>query len=407
MKSDLDRLMADRALDAIIVAGGEGYSVVRDYLSNGADITGGYILKKRGDDPILVVNGMEIEEAQKSGLTAYTYNELDYMKLVEELEDMEKAQLAFWGKMLEKIDIAEGKVGIYGRGDINVYIELVESLREALPQYEFVGEKGTTLFDEAFITKDADEIERIKSIAQRTVKVYEATWDFIAGHQLVDGIVMNAEGKSLTIGDVKRFVRRELLDHDLEDTGMIFAQGRDAGYPHSRGEADMPLQAGQSIVFDLFPREIGGGYHHDSTRTWCIGYAPPQVQKAYDAVIESINIAEEMFAVGKPTHLMQEAVQDYLEGLGHPTARSEPGTMVGYVHSLGHGVGLNIHERPSISHLRKNDTFQVGNCLTIEPGLYYPDDGYGVRVEDLYIVSETGELVSLTTFRRDLVIPIE
>jgi len=407
MKSDLDNLMAERELDAFIIAGGEGYSVVRDYLSNGADITGGYIIKKHGADPILVVNGMEIEEAQKSGLTAYTYNELDYMKLIQESEDMEKAQLVFWSKMLEKADVATGRVGIYGRGDINVYIEMIESLREALPQYEFVGEKGTTLFDEAFITKDADEIQRIKSVAQRTVQVLEATWDFVAVHKLVDGTVTNSEGHPLTIGAVKRFVRRELLDRDLEDTGMIFAQGRDAGYPHSRGEADMVLQAGQSIVFDLFPREIGGGYHHDTTRTWCIGYAPPEVQQAYDAVIEGINIAEELFVVGKPTHLMQEAVQDYLESLGHPTGRSEPGTMVGYMHSLGHGVGLNIHERPSISHMRKNDTFQVGNCLTIEPGLYYPDDGYGVRVEDLYIVSEAGELISLTDFRRDLVIPME
>ena len=104
---------------------------------------------------------------------------------------------------------------------------------------------------------------------------------------------------------------------------------------------------------------------------------------------------------------MQEAVLDYFEGKGHPTKRSDPRTMEGYVHSLGHGVGVNIHEGPAISHVRREDIFQVGNTVTIEPGLYYPDKGYGVRVEDFFIVTESGELVSITPFRKDLVIPIE
>jgi len=407
VKADLDGLMAERELDALIIAGGEGYSVVRDYLTNGADVTGGYVLKKRGDAPVIVVNGMETEEAAKSGLMVYSYADAGYEQLIQDMDDLEKVQLAFWGKMLEKIGVESGRVGIYGRGDINIYVEVVEALREHLPQYKFVGEKGKTLFDEAFVTKDAAEIERIRSVAARTSEVLQATWDFIAGHQLVDETVVNAGGTPLTIGQVKRFVRRELLDRDLEDTGMIFAQGRDAGFPHSRGEADMVLKAGQSIVFDLFPREIGGGYHHDSTRTWCIGYAPPEVQQAYDTVMEAMDIALETFGIGKPTHLIQEAVLDYFESKGHPTSRSQPGTTRGYVHSLGHGVGLNIHERPSISHRRRDDTFQVGNCLTIEPGLYYPDEGFGIRVEDLYIVSDAGELVSLTNFRKDLVLPIE
>ena len=138
----------------------------------------------------------------------------------------------------------------------------------------------------------------------------------------------------MTIGDVKDLVRRELMARGLEDTNMIFAQGRDAGFPHSRGEADMPLQVGQAIVFDLFPRELGGGYHHDMTRTWCIGYAPPEVREIHDAVMEAFDISVETFGLNKPTHLMQEAVQDHFENAGHPTTRSHPSTMEGYVHTL-------------------------------------------------------------------------
>jgi Xaa-Pro aminopeptidase len=70
-------------------------------------------------------------------------------------------------------------------------------------------------------------------------------------------------------------------------------------------------------------------------------------------------------------------------------------------------VGINIHESPAISHIRRVDVFEVGNAITIEPGLYYPDRGMGVRVEDFFIINENGELISITPFRKDLVIPIE
>ena len=81
--------------------------------------------------------------------------------------------------------------------------------------------------------------------------------------------------------------------------------------------------------------------------------------------------------------------------------------MDGYTHSLGHGVGIDIHERPSLSHIQRDDKLQVGNVFSIEPGLYFPERGFGVRVEDLFVVAENGELVSLTPFRKDLVIPLK
>ncbi|MGB1286944.1 MAG: M24 family metallopeptidase [Aggregatilineales bacterium] len=406
MKSDINALMAKRDLDAIMILGGEGYAVVRDYLSNGAHITGGTIIKKQGHDPLLIVSGMEIEEAQKSGLPCKTTADLGYAKLLEDLKDPMKAHIAFLGKCLEAADVHEGKIGLYGEGAINVYIELVIMLRDTFPQYEFVGETGVTLFDEAMLTKDTDELARIESVAARTNEVLQETWDFVGGHSEKDGTLMKSDGTPLLIGEVRAFVRMELLRRGLEDTGMIFAQGRDAGFPHSRGEDDMALQTGQSIVFDLFPREIGGGYHHDVTRTWSIGYATPEVQDVYDQVMRAFDIAVEQYGLEKPTHLMQEAVQDAFEANDHPTSRSQPGTQVGYVHSLGHGVGLQIHERPSISHLRKKDIFEKGNFITIEPGLYYPEKGLGVRVEDSFIITDSGELRSITPFRKDLVLPL-
>jgi Xaa-Pro aminopeptidase len=408
MKSDLDRLMADRQLAAVIVAVDHNYSPSLDYLAGNIHITNGLAIKPQGQAPVLFVNPMEIEEAAASELTVHSFFDLGWAQMLQDANgDRTKAEVVFWGRCLEHLGITAGKVGIYGVSELNLIIELVRLLEAAYPQYQFVGEMGGTLFDQASITKDDDEIARVRSVAERTGAVLQATWDHIAGHRLAGDVVVNGDGSPLTIGAVKRFVRRELLDHQLEDTGMIFAQGRDAGFPHSRGQEDMPLRAGQSIVFDLFPRELGGGYHHDVTRTWCIDHAPHEVQAVYDTVMAAFEIAVRAYeGVGQPTHHMQEAVLDYFEGQGHPTARSQSGTTDGYVHSLGHGIGLKVHEGPRITHLSQDDVFQAGNVITIEPGLYYPERGFGVRVEDAFTIAGDGALLALTDFRKDLILPL-
>ena len=408
MQSDLDRLMEQRDLQALVVVGDETFSPPRHYLTNGAQVTGGLVVKKRGAAPVMVVNPMETEEAAASGLKVYSFHDFGWSELVKAAEgSRSKAMVKLWERVLHQQEIPPGKVGVYGTDEVNVYIEMVQDLNQ-LDGYQFVGERGLTVFNEAYVTKDASELERLRAAAAGTSATLEATWNFIASHRAEGETLVRDDGSPLTIGDVKRFVRRTLLDYDLEDTGMIFAQGRDAGFPHSRGQSDMPLKLGQSIVFDLFPREIGGGYFHDVTRTWCIGYAPDEVQQTYDQVMQALEIAINAYEEpGQPACILQEAVLDYFEGLGHPTGRSQPDSTSGYVHSLGHGIGLNIHERPSLSHLVREDKLQVGNVLTIEPGLYYPEKGYGVRVEDSVYIDEAGKMVTLTDFHKKLVIELQ
>ena len=408
MKSDIDHLMKERNLDALIVGGGEEFNTIRYYLTKGAHVTRGTIIKIRDKDALLVCNGMELEEAQKSGLRIKTDGEAGFYDIYKEAgNDPNKATALFWKKLLIDEGLSAGRIGLYGTWQINTTIAIYNMLLAEADAYEFVAESAPTVFTAAMLTKDDEEIARLKSVAERTNEAMSVAWDYIAALSADGDYLINADGEKVTIGDIKSLVIRELMARGLEDTGMIFAQGRDAGFPHSRGEADMPLQIGKSIVFDLFPREMGGGYHHDMTRTWCIGYAPKEVQDIYDTVMEAFDISVETYGVNKSTHHMQEAVLDYFEGKGHPTTRKDPRAMEGYVHSLGHGVGIDIHEAPSISHVRRDDIFQIGNAVTIEPGLYYPERGIGVRVEDFFIVDKQGELISITPFRKDLVIPIE
>jgi Xaa-Pro aminopeptidase len=324
VKSDLDRLMAERNLQALLVFSDHDYNAVRDYLTNGARVSGGLIVKVRGQAPIIIANPMEIEEAARSGLTVYY--EGAWSEVFRDVRgDRTTLKVECWEKCFDQLEIHPGRIGVYGSGEVNAVVELLRELGEKLGKYQFVGELGYTIFDEATVTKDADEIARIRSVAERTDQVLQATWDFIASHRAQDNTLMQADGTPLTIGDVKRFVRRALLDRQLEDTNMIFAQGRDAGFPHSRGQETMALRVGEAIVFDLFPRELGGGYHHDVTRTWCIGHAPAAVQEAYAQVMEAFRIGVEAFEEpGQPAHMLQDKVLDYFEGKGHQTGRSHP-----------------------------------------------------------------------------------
>jgi len=99
---------------------------------------------------------------------------------------------------------------------------------------------------------------------------------------------------------------------------------------------------------------------------------------------------------------------EYFAAKGHPTPTSHPGTHVGYVHSLGHGIGLDIHEDPRLSSGAGNETtLQPGHVFSVEPGLYYPDRGFGVRIEDSVAFAETGELVYLSHYPYDLVVPMK
>ena len=407
MKVDIDRIMGERGLDALVIFIGEEYSAALDYLVGAVKLTGGMAIKKRDADPILVVNGMETDEAAASGLVVHGYSAFNLHQLLKDNDgEIAHANAGMLALALEQQGVTTGKVGIYGIGEINSVLAIVDRLRETHPDYTFVGDAGRTLFDQAAATKTAAELDRIKSVAVRTSEVLQAAWDFISGHKADGDTVVKADGTPLTIGDVKSHIRQALLARNLEEHGMIFAQGRDAGFPHSRGRDDMALKLGQTIVFDLFPHELGGGYHHDVTRTWCIGHASDEVQEMYQQVRDAYDISIESYAVGKPTHLMQEAVQDFLEAKGHPTSRSEPGTNVGYVHSLGHGLGLKVHESPYISHTRKEDKFTPGHVVTIEPGLYYPERGIGMRYENTLYINEDGELINITDFPDTLVLTL-
>ncbi len=410
MKSDIDRLMADLRLDAIVVVGDEAPNPYRDYLTNRSKANG-TIIKKRGQEAAFIVGPMEIGEAASSGLKAYTDTDFGGAEILQEYAgDTQAIERELYRSYLIRLQVS-GRVAFYGVADVNATLALVLALRERMPGLEFVlGGETARLFNALYETKDAAEIAHLREAARLTSQVVRAVWDFISRHHTesdsAGSRVVDSQSQPLTIGAVKGFIRQQEAALGLDDTeGCIFAQGRDAGLPHSRGEDSDVLQVGKSIVFDISPREAGG-YFHDMTRTWCIGHAPDDVQAAYQDVLAIFRKVTGSLRVGAPSRSYQVMTLDYFESKGHPTQRSQPGTFDGYVHGLGHGLGLNVHEAPSFSLYAPSSDLAPGNVFTVEPGLYYPDRGFGVRVEDTVYFDQDGSLHTLTDFHYDLVLPL-
>jgi len=397
--------MIERGFDAIVVSGNSLHNYPLFYMTNGAPLTSGLVIKKRGGSPVLICNPMEREEALKSGLEVHTWSDFDLTALIKETGSYFEANLKLYERLFEHFGIS-GTVSFYGKSDPGEAFVRLARLNAMLPDIEITGEVEGSLFDEAYTTKDADELRQIKSVAERTNKAMADVIEFIKGHDVKDETLVKADGSPLTVGDVKRYLRTRLIDYDLEEPeATIFAIGRDGGFPHSRGEADDPLMLGKSIVFDLFPRQAGGGYFHDMTRTYCLGYAPDGVKKAYDEVMGVFYAVMEAFSPGEESSGYQTVACDMFEQAGHPTARSTPGTTDGYVHSLGHGIGLELHSDPRFSFI-KGQPLEPGMVITVEPGLYYPDRGFGIRVEDTVYMDASGEIHSLTPMPKDLVIAV-
>lgn len=183
--------------------------------------------------------------------------------------------------------------------------------------------------------------------------------------------------------------------------GHIVAGGIQAIEPHNVGTG--VLERNQSIVIDIYPRSVKTGYWADMSRTVCLGTPSVELQTLYDTVLAAQQLAIGMVAPGVACAQIQEAVEDFFIQAGYTTSGTgtEFAYAEGFVHGVGHGVGKQIHEAPRVNG-RSGDVLEVGDVITIEPGLYYASLG-AVRIEDMVVVTEAGAN-NLTRFPKTFVI---
>lgn len=409
MKSDLDALMKENDIDALLVTGPGFHNPAMVYLTGGGHLTQADLIKKRGEPAILFHAPMERDEAANTGLATRSYSEYPLKDLLAESGgDLNRAIGQRYVRMFKDVNLTRGRVAVYGHSEVGSLLAVLPVLKELLPDLEFVGFVKDPIIMRAMLTKDAGEIERIRRISKITTEVVGQVADFLTGHPVRDGVLIKEDGQPLTIGDVKGKINLWLAEKGAENPeATIFAIGRDGGIPHSSGNPEDAIRLGVPIVFDIFPCEAGGGYFSDFTRTWCLGYAPEEVKLLYDQVRMVFNQVVSELEVNAPFKKYQERACEMFSEMNHPTIADDPATEVGYVHTLGHGVGLNIHEKPfSGMNADEADVLAPGSVFTIEPGLYYPDKGIGVRLENTYWVTPDGRFESLTEYPMDLVLPM-
>ena len=249
---------------------------------------------------------------------------------------------------------------------------------------EVLADEDGTITEIRAVKTDA-EIEHVRT-AQKANEAAMERAEHLISEATVDGEGrLRYDGDVLTSERVKEGIEVTLLRHGCALDETIVACGRDAADPHDRGSG--PLVADEPIIVDIFPRDKATKYHADMTRTFCRGDPGDTLREWYDLTRRAKEAALDAVEPGVTGEAVHDAVCDVYEGAGLPTLRSDERTETGFIHSTGHGVGLDVHELPRVG--PGGGELRPGHVITIEPGLYDPDVG-GVRIEDFVVVTEDG-----------------
>lgn len=235
--------------------------------------------------------------------------------------------------------------------------------------------------------KTPHELQAIEDTENAGMDALQRAIDVIAGADIKDGL-LHRDGRPLTGDDLVLTVESRLLELGCTTTDSICAGGPDSADPHRR-TSDV-LRAGLPIVLDIFPFHKTTRYWGDMTRTVVRGTPPPEVERMWEAVREAQQLGVDMIKPGANGRDVHYAICDVFKRHGYgslPKPYRDIQSDARFIHGTGHGLGLEIHEFPRVADV--DVTLEVGDVVTVEPGLYDPKLG-GIRIEDLVVVTEAG-----------------
>lgn len=245
--------------------------------------------------------------------------------------------------------------------------------------------------------------ERVRKNKKEIAYIHDNLRHISAAFSLIERILRTSRikdgklilrGKVLTSEYIKEQVEKFLFRKGMEDIeGMIISSGAQAAMPHHKGSG--PIRANATIICDIFFRNRKNRYFGDMTRTYVKGSPSKKILAMQDAVARAQDAALSKIKAGMSAKEVYGASAKAIRDAGFDVGNK------GYIHGLGHGVGLELHEAPYASP-NSPHILEVGNILTVEPGLYYPHIG-GVRIEDVVVVTANG-YKKLSAHHRDLVI---
>ncbi|MDD1707492.1 MAG: Xaa-Pro peptidase family protein [Methanoregulaceae archaeon] len=372
----LDKALEKNGADAFVMIGSSDNADMR-YLTHFITTDPVVYIKKKGEEGVIVVSQMEYERAGREAIVpVITRAEAGLIRILDEEPDR-------WRAMARMI--AE-----YVKGGVLVPLMFPYGLGIGISEYSrIIVDNGTIGMMRA--KKRRDEIVSIQHVQRATEAAMELAIDLIRSSKPKKGILFR--GRDPLTSEAVQLVIRELLQKkgcNAWDT--IVSCGKDTALPHVRGSG--PLQECEPIVIDISPRDEASGYYSDMTRTVSKGIPESEIREMYIAVRDAQDLAAACIKPGIPGSTVHQAVVDLFKERGYTTGTE------GFTHNLGHGVGLEVHELPTLG--PGGEKLVRGNVITNEPGLYYNRFG-GVRIENIGVVSRTGHRC-LTQFPRELVI---
>lgn len=237
-----------------------------------------------------------------------------------------------------------------------------EELKPKLDFAEMIPLKG--FVEERRLIKDAPELDALKALNDLLAKVFPEAARLIRPGAVEREIAV----------EIEHMLRKEGADGPAFD--FIVASGERSALPHGVA-SEKALRDGELVTLDWGAKKWG--YHSDNTRTVALGSVDGELEKIYSIVMEANKTAIEFVRPGVTVKQVDEVARKVINDAGY-------GDYFG--HGTGHGVGLDIHEKPAVS-WRDETVVKPGMVFTIEPGIYLPGKG-GVRIEDMVAVTENG-----------------
>jgi Xaa-Pro aminopeptidase len=388
--SRLDAFLEDADLDGYLVAAAGDDSDQR-YLA-GFDAPDEFVSLRAGGETHLLLGGLEYGRAKRDARADRVARHADY-DYTSKFETYGRAEAR--ARMVAEF-VADGvpdaeRLSVPASFPVGLADRLREQGFEVVPETD-------DLVTSIRATKTPTEVEWVREAQRANERAMAAAEDLFRAATVADDGTLEHDGEPLTSERVKEEIEVTLLRAGCALDETIVACGADAAIPHERGSG--PLSADEAIIVDIFPRSKGTGYHADMTRTFVVGEPSEEIRDWFDLTEEALAAALDVVEPGATGEDVHDAVLDVYEAAGHPTFRSDPQTETGFIHSTGHGVGLDVHELPRLS--SGGEELEPGHVVTVEPGLYDPDVG-GVRIEDLVVVTEDG-YENLTDYPVELVV---
>lgn len=269
--------------------------------------------------------------------------------------------------------LEENGIKVIGYEDMALTCAGLAALKNDLQGYEFV--PVGMMLEEIRSIKTEEEIEKIVE-AQR---IAESALD-----QLLSGLNYNMTEVEVA-AELEYFIKKRGAKISFE---TIAVSGTASALPHGVPR-NVKLERG-FLTLDF--GAVVDGYHSDMTRTVVIGKADADIRRVYDTVLKAQLAAIDAIAEGRKNADMDKVARDIIDGAGYKGC---------FGHSLGHGVGLQVHEEPRLSWATGDRTLRAGEIVTVEPGVYL-EGKYGCRIEDMVVVGVGGNR-NLTLSPKELI----